>query len=287
MAEQSSNRRLPSWMKMKSRLPKDGDYFKVKEIVDQNKLHTICTSGNCPNIGECWGAGTATFMILGEICTRSCKFCGVKSGRPLAPDENEPKKIAASIRVMNIKHAVITSVDRDDLPDKGAGIWAQTITRAKEANPGLTIEALIPDFDGIPELIDQVIRSKPEIISHNLETVRRISPKIRSRANYDRSLEVLSRIAASGLIAKSGIMLGLGEEKEEVIQTMKDVRAAGCKVMTLGQYMQPGRDFMQVQRWVNPEEFAEFKKIGLALGFRHLESEPLVRSSYHAEKHIS
>ena len=282
----NKDKRLPSWMKMKSRLPKDGDYFKVRDIVDQNKLHTICTSGNCPNIGECWGAGTATFMILGEICTRSCKFCGVKSGKPKPVDPEEPRRIAESIHKMQIKHAVITSVDRDDLPDKGATIWSETVNLCKEHNPGLTIETLIPDFDGIPELIDMVIGSGPEIISHNLETVRRISPQIRSRANYDRSLQVIHRIAQSALVAKSGIMLGLGERKEEIIDCIQDLRSVNCEVMTIGQYMQPGRDFMPVQRWVEPDEFAELKQIGLDLGFKHVESAPLVRSSYHAEKHI-
>ena len=278
--------RLPSWMKMKSRLPKDGDYYKVRELVDKNKLHTICTSGNCPNIGECWDSGTATFMILGDVCTRSCKFCNVKTGRPGPVDTIEAQRIAESIVKMGLRHAVITSVDRDDLDDKGASIWADTIRACKKACPSLTIECLIPDFDGIPELINQVINEKPEVISHNLETVRRLSPEIRSRAKYDLSLQVLQQIAQSGLITKSGIMLGLGETKDEVINTMKDLLNVDCSVITIGQYMQPSRDHMPVKRWITPDEFADFLSIGRDLGFKHIESDPLVRSSYHAEKHI-
>ncbi len=225
-------------------------------------------------------------MILGEICTRACKFCGVMTGKPNAIDTEEPQRVSASILAMGVKHAVITSVDRDDLVDKGAGAWAETIRICKENNPGITMETLIPDFDGIPHLIQRIIDEKPEVISHNLETVRRLSPQIRSRAKYDLSLSVIKQIADSGLIAKSGIMLGLGEMPDEISETMDDLRAVGCTVLTIGQYLQPSRDHMPVTRWVTPEEFTEFKEIGLKKGFRHIESSPLVRSSYHAEKHI-
>lgn len=279
-------KRLPEWLKMKSRLPKDGDYHKVREIVNKSDLHTICISGNCPNIGECWGNGTATFMILGDICTRACKFCGVKTGKPEPIDITEPLRVSDSIRSMGIKHAVITSVDRDDLFDKGAGAWATTIKVCKENSPELTLEVLIPDFDGNPELIQKIINEKPEVISHNVETVRRLTSAIRSRAKYDLSLSVVKQIADSGLVAKSGIMLGLGEEREEILETMDDLISVGCKVITIGQYLQASRDHIEVQRWVTPEEFEEYRKIGIKKGFRHIESSPLVRSSYHAEKHI-
>ena len=287
MGEGKNNRqRLPHWMKMKSRLPRDGRYSEVKQIVDKNKLHTICTSGNCPNIGECWSAGTATFMILGEICTRSCKFCGVKTGKPLEVDNDEPSRIAKSIKAMGIHHAVITSVDRDDLEDGGSGIWEQTITEIKNVNPGITMEALIPDFDGNPDLINRIIEAGPDVISHNLETVKRLSKAVRSRAKYELSLEVIKQISNSDKVSKSGIMLGLGETKNEVIETMDDLIAVGCKVFTIGQYLQPTRNHMPVEEWITPEQFEEYRKLGLSKGFRHIESHPLVRSSYHAEKHI-
>jgi lipoic acid synthetase len=279
-------KRLPKWMKMKSRLPKDGDYYIVKEIVQSNHLHTICTSGNCPNIGECWGNGTATFMILGEICTRSCKFCGVKTGKPLPVDPHEATRLAESIAKMGIQHAVITSVDRDDLTDKGAAAWAETIITCKEKNPDLTIETLIPDFDGRPELIKMIIEARPEVISHNLETVERLTPLIRSRAKYHTSLSVIRQISSSPIIAKSGLMLGIGEKTEEVWKTMDDLLEAGCKVITLGQYLQPSRNHLAVEKWITPEEFESYRQIGLQKGFKHIESSPLVRSSYHAEKHI-
>jgi len=282
----SVSQRLPKWMKMRSRLPKDGNYHKVKDIVSSNNLHTICTSGNCPNIGECWGNGTATFMILGEICTRSCKFCGVKTGMPLPLDPDEATRLAESISSMGIKHAVITSVDRDDLEDKGANAWAETIRTCKQKNPDLTLETLIPDFDGDTSLIDLVIDAHPEVISHNLETVRRLSPQIRSRAKYDLSLSVVKHIAASSCIAKSGIMLGIGEEFDEVLETMDDLIAVGCTVLTIGQYLQPTRDHLQIEEWVSPERFEEYRLIGIKKGFKHVEASPLVRSSYHAEKHI-
>lgn len=278
--------RLPEWMRMSSRLDQDENYQAIRKLVDDNHLHTICTSGNCPNIGECWRAGTATFMILGNICTRACRFCGVPTGKPLPPDESEPQRIAESVKTMGLRHAVITSVDRDDLPDKGATCWAQTIRAVKELNPGITMETLIPDFDGIPELIAQVIDAGPEVISHNLETVARLTPQIRSLAKYQTSLKVIKQIAQSGLVAKSGIMLGLGETREEILETMDDLRAVGCTVLTIGQYLQPTRDHMPVSEWITPEEFKFYEEAGLKKGFRHVESSPLVRSSYHAEKHV-
>lgn len=285
MDERRENgRRLPRWMKMK--MPKGENYSRVKNIVNKNNLHTICTSGNCPNIGECWSRGTATFMILGEICTRNCKFCGVKTGKPLPVDIEEPERLAKTIKAMDIKHCVITSVDRDDLKDGGATAWGNTIEKIKELNPGITIEALIPDFQGKTDLIDRVIASKPEVISHNLETVKRLTVQVRSGANYDRSLRVLKRINEKGQIAKSGIMLGLGETREEILETMDDLLDAGCKVMTIGQYLQPTLNHMPVEEFVRPEKFEEYKSIGLEKGFRIVESSPLVRSSYHAEKHI-
>jgi lipoic acid synthetase len=286
MIKSMTRERLPEWMRMSSRLDQDENYQAIRKLVDDNHLHTICTSGNCPNIGECWRAGTATFMILGNICTRACRFCGVPTGKPLPPDESEPQRIAESVKTMGLRHAVITSVDRDDLPDKGATCWAQTIRAVKELNPGITMETLIPDFDGIPELIAQVIDAGPEVISHNLETVARLTPQIRSRAKYQTSLKVIKQIAQSGLVAKSGIMLGLGETREEILETMDDLRAVGCTVLTIGQYLQPTRDHMPVSEWITPEEFKFYEEAGLKKGFRHVESSPLVRSSYHAEKHV-
>lgn len=277
--------RLPVWLKMK--MPKGENYSKIKNLVDQYGLHTICTSGNCPNIGECWNRGTATFMILGDICTRRCKFCAVKSGIPLPPDEKEPEKIAKSIKIMGVKHCVITSVDRDDLPDQGADIWARTIKEIKKINPETKIEALIPDFRGEQRLINQVIEAGPEVVSHNLETVERLTPQIRSAARYRRSLDVIRYIASNHKIAKSGIMLGLGETHEEVLNTMDDLREAGCKIMTIGQYLAPSVNHMQVKEYIKPEKFAEYKETGLQKGFSFVESSPLVRSSYRAEKHVT
>ena len=268
-------------------MPGGEHYLEVKKVVKKNHLHTICTSGNCPNIGECWAAGTATFMILGDICTRSCKFCAVKTGRPGPVDENEPYRLAESIKAMGIRHAVITSVDRDDLPDKGVGFWAGTIRILRQEVPGLTMEALIPDFDAQPELVEMVIDAAPEVISHNLETVERLTPLIRSRAKYRRSLEVIRQVAASGVISKSGIMLGLGETEDEILQTMDDLLEAGCEVFTLGQYLQPTMDHLPVEYYVSPEKFDSYRETGLKKGFRFVESSPLVRSSYHAEKHVS
>ena len=271
---------------MRMRMPGGDRYMYVKEQVAKHQLHTICLSGNCPNIGECWGAGTATFLILGEICTRACKFCAVKTGRPLSVDEDEPYRLVKSIKAMGIRHAVITSVDRDDLPDKGAGFWARTIRILKEELPELTMETLIPDFDAIPELVQLVIEAAPEVISHNLETVERLTPQIRSRAKYARSLEVIRMISQSPVTSKSGIMLGLGEKEEEVLQTMDDLLAVGCEVLTLGQYLQPTMEHMPVADYIHPDRFEFFRKQALRKGFRDVESSPLVRSSYHAEKHV-
>jgi len=277
-------KRLPRWMKMQ--MPKGESYSRVKNIVNTHNLHTICTSGNCPNIGECWNRGTATFMILGEICTRSCKFCGVKTGKPLPVDWEEPARLAESVKLMQVKHCVITSVDRDDLEDGGAEFWATTIRKMKEVNPGTTIETLIPDFDGIEAHVQKVIDAKPEVISHNLETVERLTPQIRSRAKYRRSLQVLKQIADSGIVAKSGIMLGLGEKEVEILQTMDDLLAVGCKVMTIGQYLAPTVNHMPVMEYITPEKFQEYHEIGIQKGFDFVESSPLVRSSYQAEKHV-
>lgn len=249
-------------------------------------MHTICTSGMCPNQGECWGAGTATFMIGGDVCTRSCKFCNVATGRPAPLDPREPENIANSVKLLELKHAVITSVDRDDLEDLGAGHWVRVIEAVKRENPNTTMEVLIPDFQGRRELVQQVIDVRPEVISHNLETVRRLSDSVRSRAKYDISLEVIRQVSESGIVSKSGIMLGLGETREEILQTMDDLRAAGCKVMTIGQYLQPTSANLEVKEYVTPEIFEEYGRIGLEKGFRHVESGPLVRSSYHAEKHV-
>ena len=277
--------RLPKWMKMK--MPKGESYSRVKNLVERHGLHTICTSGNCPNIGECWNRGTATFMILGDICTRRCKFCAVKSGRPLPPDEREPEKLAETVRLMGVKHCVITSVDRDDLDDQGATIWARTITEVKKLNPATRIEVLIPDFRGKTELIQQVIDANPDVISHNLETVERLTPFVRFASKYRRSLDVIRYISSTGRIAKSGIMLGLGETREEVIQTMDDLLEAGAKVMTIGQYLAPTATHMPVKEYFPPEVFDEYRKIGLEKGFRFVESSPLVRSSYRAEEHVT
>ena len=276
--------RKPAWLKTK--IPIGKDYLGVKEIVEKNKLHTICTSGHCPNIADCWGRGTATLMILGDICTRACRFCNVKTGRPLPVDLQEPERVAKSVKLMGIKHCVLTSVDRDDLEDGGAEIWVQTIIQIKQTSPGTTIESLIPDFDGRRELIQKVIEAGPEIISHNLETVKRITPIVRSKAKYETSLKVIRQIANSPIRSKSGIMLGLGETEEEVYECMDDLREAGCEVLTIGQYMQPTRKHLSVVEFVKPEIFEKYRLAGLEKGFLFVESSPLVRSSYHAEKHI-
>lgn len=279
-----NNRRKPEWLKIK--LPMGQLSTEVANIVRGHNLHTICTSGMCPNQGECWGAGTATFMIGGSVCTRSCRFCNVTTGHPAPLDPQEPENIANSVKLLGLKHAVITSVDRDDLADLGAGHWAQVIEAVKRENPNTTMEVLIPDFQGRQELVRQVIDTRPDVISHNLETVRRLSDSVRSRAKYDVSLEVIRQISESGVISKSGIMLGLGETREEILQTMDDLRAVGCKVMTIGQYLQPSAANLEVKEYVTPETFEEYGRIGLEKGFRHVESGPLVRSSYHAERHV-
>lgn len=282
--EEGRKRQKPDWLK--TQLPSGKAYLGVREIVEKNKLHTICTSGNCPNMNECWGLGTATLMILGDICTRSCKFCNVKTGKPKAVDFDEPKRVANSVKLMKLKHVVLTSVDRDDLTDGGAGIWAETIQEIKKTSSATTQETLIPDFQGKPELIQKVIEAAPEVISHNLETVERLTPEVRSVANYRRSLEVIRQIAASGIVAKSGIMVGIGETEEEILQCMDDLLEVGCSVFTIGQYLQPTTKHLPVLEFVHPDTFQMYKEIGLEKGFKHVESSPLVRSSYHAEKHI-
>ena len=277
-------KRKPDWLKIK--LPLGTNYLHVKQIVTSHGLHTICSSGKCPNMGECWGAGTATFMILGDICTRSCKFCATRTGKPLPIDTEEPFKLAESVKLMGLKHVVITSVDRDDLNNGGAEHWAATITAVKVINPGITIEVLIPDFDNRLELIQMVANAGPDIISHNLETVERLTPLVRSRASYLTSLDVIRKISATGSVSKSGIMLGLGETRGEIHQIMDDLVGAGCEIFTMGQYLQPTRAHLEVEEYVHPDEFARLKMDGLQRGFRIVESAPLVRSSYHAEKHI-
>jgi len=277
-------RRLPDWMK--TPLPGGKQYLEVKKITQQHQLNTICTSGNCPNRAECWGAGTASFMILGDKCTRNCRFCDVTNQLPDAVDWKEPARLAETIRLLKLNHCVITSVARDDLPDGGAAFWAETIKTVKVVNPDVTIETLIPDFDAKPEDIQKMIDARPEVISHNLETVRRLTPKVRDRARYDRSLSVLKQVAESGIVAKSGIMLGLGETHEEVLQTMDDLRAVGCKVMTLGQYLAPSDHHLKIVEFVTPAVFKSYKEEGLRRGFSFVESTPLVRSSYHAELHV-
>ena len=277
-------RRLPGWLKMQR--ASGETYSKVKHIVIENHLHTICTSGNCPNIGECWNRGTATFMILGEICTRACKFCATKTGRPLPPDPEEPLRLAISIKMMGLKHCVITSVDRDDLPDGGASVWAETIRKIKLENPGITMETLIPDFDAKAELIQKIIDAGPEVISHNVETVKRLTPVIRTKAKYEKSLDVIRFISGKGKTAKSGFMVGLGEKEDEVIQTMTDLYDSGCKILTIGQYLKPGVGYMEVVEYIKPEKFEEYRVIAQHLGFSFVESSPLVRSSFHAENHI-
>jgi lipoyl synthase len=277
-------KRKPSWLRIK--LPGGEGYRKVKQIVEGHGLHTICSSGNCPNLGECWGAGTATFMILGEICTRSCRFCATRTGKPLPVDALEPQRLAESVKLMKLKHCVITSVDRDDLEDGGAAIWAETIKAVRKENPGTTIEVLIPDFQGKKEHLRLVLDQKPEITAHNLETVRRLTPMVRSAANYDRSLQVIRWIAETGLTAKSGIMVGLGETYEEIMETLDDLLAAGCKVVTIGQYLQPSVKHLPVEEYIHPDVFAKYREEGLKRGFRVVESNPLVRSSYHAEQQL-
>lgn len=276
--------RKPEWLKI--RLGGNERFAQTKDIVKNHCLHTICSSGKCPNMGECWSRGTATFMIGGEICTRSCKFCNTLTGKPKPLNPDEPGQVAESIRLMKLKHAVITSVDRDDLPDLGASHWVETIRTVKAVNPNTTLEVLIPDFQGRPELVDLVIDASPEVISHNMETVRRLTPAVRSAANYDKSLAVLRRIAERGIKAKTGIMLGLGENENEVYALMDDVLGVGVSILTIGQYLQPSRKNLPVSEYITPERFDQYRKVAIEKGFRHVESGPLVRSSYHAEKYF-
>jgi lipoic acid synthetase len=284
MSEKSIQKK-PKWLRVK--LPTGKNYKHVRKLVSDNKLHTICESGNCPNMGECWGEGTATFMILGNICTRSCGFCAVATGRPLPVDWDEPEKVAESVRLMEVKHCVITSVDRDELPDGGSLIWVETVKAVRRKSPGTTMETLIPDFKGIEEQVQRIIDVAPEIVSHNIETVRRLTKEVRIQAKYDRSLDVLKQLKEGGMRTKSGIMLGLGETEEEVIQTMDDLRSVGVDIMTIGQYLQPTTKHLPVKEFITPEQFEKYKQIGLAKGFRFVESSPLVRSSYRAEKHMA
>lgn len=276
----------PKWLRVK--LPTGKKYTELRGLVDKYNLHTICTSGSCPNMGECWTEGTATFMILGNICTRSCGFCGVKTGRPQQVDWDEPEKVARSIKIMDIKHAVITSVDRDDLKDMGSIIWAETVKAIRRMNPETTLETLIPDFQGVTRNIDRIIAVKPEVVSHNMETVKRLTREVRIQAKYERSLEVLRYLKEQGIErTKSGIMLGLGETEKEVIQTLEDLRGVGLDIVTIGQYLQPSKKHLPVKEFIRPEQFVNYEAIGLEMGFRHVESGALVRSSYKAQKHLT
>lgn len=275
----------PKWIRVK--LPTGKKYTELRGLVDKYELHTICTSGSCPNMGECWGEGTATFMILGNICTRSCGFCGVQTGRPDTVDWAEPEKVARSIKIMSIKHAVITSVDRDDLPDQGTIIWTETVKAIRRMNPNTTLETLIPDFQGREDLLDRIVEVAPEVVSHNMETVRRLTREVRIQAKYDRSLEALKYLKDQGLHrTKSGLMLGLGETEEEVIASMEDLRNAKVDIITLGQYLQPSKKHLPVADFITPEQFKKYEVLGKEMGFRHVESGALVRSSYKAHKHI-
>ena len=282
--EERKYTKKPDWLRVK--LPIGKEYTEVRQIVTEHKLHTICESGSCPNMGECWGNGTATFMILGNTCTRSCGFCNVHTGKPLPADPEEPKMVAESIRLMKLKHAVITSVDRDDLKDGGSMIWEETVNEVRKACPGITMETLIGDFQGKWENLQRIINLHPEIVSHNLETVRRLTKQVRVQAKYDRSLEVLKRLKEAGMKTKSGTMLGLGETEEEVYETMDDLRSIGVDILTIGQYLQPTKNHLLVIEFIKPEIFAKYKEIGLNKGFRFVESGPLIRSSYHAERHL-
>ena len=277
-------RKKPDWLRVK--LPTGENYKMVREIVDEYKLHTICQSGNCPNMGECWGAGTATFMILGNTCTRSCSFCAVKTGRPNEYDEDEPRRVAEAIRLMGVKHAVITSVNRDELKDRGAEIWYQTVRQIKESSPETTIETLIPDVRSTWSALERMISAGQEVVSHNMETVRRLYRLVRPQAKYDRSLEQIQRTKDYGKRTKSGIMVGLGETREEVFEIMDDLVAHGCDILTIGQYLQPTKMHLEVAAYIHPDQFAEYREVGLAKGLRYVESGPLVRSSYHAERHL-
>ncbi|MEX1001976.1 MAG: lipoyl synthase [Crocinitomicaceae bacterium] len=285
-AVQTSNSRIkkPSWLRVK--LPTGENYKKVRDLVDEHNLHTICESGNCPNMGECWGEGTATFMILGNICTRSCGFCAVSTGKPNEVDIFEPAKVAQSVKLMEVKHAVITSVDRDDLADGGADIWVATVKAIRRKSPGTTMETLIPDFGGKWQNLQKIIEVAPEVVSHNLETVRRLTKGVRIQAKYDRSLEVLMRLKKGGMKTKSGIMLGLGESEKEILETIDDLSEIRCDILTMGQYLQPTTKHLPVAEFVPPQKFDEYREYALGKGFKFVESGPLVRSSYHAEKHL-
>ncbi len=285
IAASEAKPRRPEWLRV--RLPIGEDYRRVRALVDEYKLHTICQSGNCPNMGECWGAGTATFMILGNVCTRSCSFCAVKTGRPTEYDTDEPRRVAEAIRLMNVKHAVITSVNRDELADRGAEIWYQTIITVKKECPETAIETLIPDVKANWDALERMISAGQEVVSHNMETVERLYRMVRPQAKYQRSLEQIKRIKEFGKRTKTGIMLGLGEEKAEVLKAMDDLLISGCDVLTLGQYLQPTKMHLEVANFVHPDQFAEYKEIGLTKGFRYVESGPMVRSSYHAERHLA
>jgi lipoyl synthase len=276
----------PKWLRVK--LPTGKKYTELRSLVDKYDLHTICTSGSCPNMGECWSEGTATFMILGNVCTRSCGFCGVKTGRPDTVDWDEPEKVARSIKLMKIKHAVITSVDRDDLKDMGSIMWAETVKAIRRMNPETTLETLIPDFQGNERNIDRIIQVNPEVVSHNMETVKRLTREVRIQAKYERSLGVLKYLKEQGIKrTKSGIMLGLGEKEDEVIQTLKDLRSVDLDIVTIGQYLQPSKKHLPVKQFITPDQFRKYEAIGLDLGFRHVESSALVRSSYKAQKHLT
>ena len=285
-----TKRKKPPWLR--ARLPGGEGYQRLRAIMDEHKLHTVCESAKCPNMGECWARGTATIMILGDVCTRSCGFCHIKTGRPPFLDTDEPRRVAESVALMRLKHIVITSVNRDELDDGGAAIWAETIRRIREASPQTSIEVLIPDFEGNWDALQLVLDARPEILNHNMETVRRMYGVVRPQAKYDRSIELLRIAKSQGLAAKTGIMVGIGETDDEVAQLMRDVTEGtrtsngSCDILTIGQYLQPTRDHLPITRWVTPEQFAEFKKLGEAIGFRHVESGPLVRSSYHAEDQV-
>jgi lipoic acid synthetase len=286
VSEKTTTKGKPKWLRVT--LPTGEKYKQLRGLVDTYNLHTICTSGSCPNMGECWGEGTATFMILGNICTRSCGFCGVKTGRPESVDWAEPEKVARSIKIMNIKHAVLTSVDRDDLKDMGSILWAETIGAVRRMSPTTTLETLIPDFQGITQHLDRIVAAKPEVVSHNIETVKRLTREVRIQAKYERSMEVLNYLKNAGARrTKSGIMLGLGETEEEVYQTLIDLRANQVDVVTIGQYLQPSKKHLPVKDFIRPEQFKKYEEYGLELGFRHVESGPLVRSSYKAHKHVN
>jgi lipoic acid synthetase len=279
-----NKKRKPDWLRVK--LPVGPDYANVRKIVDTHKLHTICESGNCPNMGECWGAGTATFMILGNVCTRSCTFCAVATGKPTEYDTNEPQRVAEAIKLMGVKHAVITSVNRDELKDRGAEVWYQTVVQTKQLSPETTIETLIPDVKGNWEALYRMIEGGQEVVSHNMETVERMYRRVRPQAKYERSLEEIKRIREAGKRTKSGIMLGVGETKEEVFKAMDDLVASGLMILTLGQYLQPTKMHLEVAEFIHPETFDMYKEEGLKRGLKYVEAGPLVRSSYHAEKHV-